>query len=157
MEPSSILMEMDLTPLGAYNADWPTGVQRLPFDPDQHAREARNLLNLAYNSGGGEVIAFENWWPALKTDPEYDRNLCFPVFDIETGRMVAFAQCWTTGFIKDIAVSSELRRTGIGRALMKQIFQTFCTLGQTKVTLKVQIENPSGAVKFYTSLGMQTP
>jgi len=154
-ERSSILMQMDLTSHDSCNADWPIGVQLIAFNPEQHAREARSLLNLAYSSGGGEVIDFENWWPALKADPEYDRNLCFPVFDIESGRMAAFAQCWTTGFVKDIAVSNELRRTGIGRALMRHISQAFYTRGRTKVSLKVQTDNPSGAVEFYTSLGME--
>jgi ribosomal protein S18 acetylase RimI-like enzyme len=96
---------------------------------------------------------FEDWWSSLSNDGEYDPDLCFPVRD-RNGGLVGFAQCWTTGFVKDFVVHPRHRRRGIGRALLLHIFRIFRERGAEAVDLKVQTDNPSGAVRFYESLGM---
>ena len=121
----------------------------------QCAQAARALLNDAYRKGGGAVEDFGAWWPALQSDSEFDPALCFVALDKETGVMAAFAQCWTSGFIKDIAVAAPWRRKALGRALMHRIFQAFKSRGAAQVELKVQADNPHGALAFYASLGMQ--
>lgn len=67
---------------------------------------------------------------------------------------MGFAQCWTSAFIKDIAVSHDWRGKGVGRALMAEVFTLFKARGASAVTLKVEADNPSGAVRFYQALGM---
>ena len=59
---------------------------------------------------------FETWWARLQGDPEFDPALCFLVFGSDDV-LAAAALCWTTGFIKDLAVRPEARRRGLGRAL----------------------------------------
>ena len=134
--------------------DPPAGVDLVRFDPARHARAARELLNMAYRDGGGSVEPFEQWWPSLVTDTEYDVRLCIAAAETGTGGLIGFAQCWTSGFIKDIAVHPAWRRRGLGKALMTQIFNVFKARGLASVSLKVERGNPHGAVHFYRGLGL---
>jgi ribosomal protein S18 acetylase RimI-like enzyme len=134
---------------------WPDGVALAEFDLQRDGLEARDLLNTAYAPGGGEILDFQAWAMRLRGDAEYDPELCFAVRDIASGRMAGFAQCWTSAFIKDIAVAADWRRQGLGHALMAHIFAVFRARGEIAVNLKVEADNPSGAVNFYQSLGME--
>ncbi len=132
----------------------PAGFLWTAFEPSTHPPLARDLLNRAYADGGAAVRAGRDWWRETEADPEYDPKLCFIAVEAGSGRLAAFAQCWTSGFIKDIAVADTHRGKGLGAALMRRIFQTFQARGCAHVDLKVQVDNPSGAVHFYKSLGM---
>ncbi|WP_417476966.1 GNAT family N-acetyltransferase [Maricaulis sp.] len=154
MPPIAIHLRKQIDPAGRYAPDWPDGIVPARFDPQRHARAARDLLNIAYTPGGGDVIAFQDWWPALVADPEYRPDLCFIVLDIATGQPAGFAQCWSLGFVKDIAIAARWRGRGLGRALMAQVFATFQARGIYEVDLRVAADNPSGAARFYQGLGM---
>lgn len=130
---------------------WPDGLHLDHFS-DGTAREAHVLLELAYASGGGQVPDFETWWAALSQDSEYAPGLCFPVRDGDA-RLVAFAQCWTSGFVKDFAVHPHWQRRGIGRSLLLHIFRTFQTRGAPAVSLKVEAGNRRALI-FYEKIGM---
>ena len=131
---------------------WPDGVHLADFAENQ-AEEAHALLELAYRDGGGSVPAFGKWWPRLSQDDEYDLKLCFAVRSRD-GSLIGFAQCWTSGFVKDFVVHPHYRGHGIGRALLLHIFNAFRERGASVVALKVETGNPSGAVAFYERLGM---
>jgi ribosomal protein S18 acetylase RimI-like enzyme len=131
---------------------WPDGLRLKDFTP-ACASDAHALMELAYAKGGGSVPAFEAWWRTLSQDCEYDPSLCFSLYD-EQGRLVAFAQCWTGAFVKDLVVHPGFRRRGVGRALLLHIFGVFQKRGAAAVDLKVQRDNPSGAVQLYADLGM---
>ncbi len=141
---------------GRLNGDMPLpdDMQFAPFDPSRHARAGRELLNVSFRDGGGEALAFDEWWDMLIEDDEYDPELCFVIEMIESGKVIAFAQCWVTGFIKDIAVHPEYRRRGIGRCLMERIFHEFERRKIPKVDLRARRDNPNGALQFYKRLGM---
>src|SRR5438270_1001483 len=81
---------------------WPEDAHLKTFS-ESHAAEVHALLELAYAKGGGAVDSFEAWWSSLSTDSEYSPNLCFPVY-ASGGAIVAIAQCWTSAFVKDLAV-----------------------------------------------------
>src|SRR5205085_5764264 len=81
---------------------WPSGVSIAELRPSQ-SRDAHQLLALGYARGGGSVAPYSEWWNALTTDAEYDPALCF-VSETDSGEIVGFAQCWTSAFIKDLAV-----------------------------------------------------
>lgn len=133
----------------------PECLQYVAFEPARHARAARDLLNLSFADGGGEVLEFAEWWDALTEDDEFDTDLCFAVETIGEGRLIAFAQCWISGFVKDLAVHPEFRGCGVGRTLMMKIFCEFARRGVDKVDLRARRDNPSGAIQFYKTLGMQ--
>jgi ribosomal protein S18 acetylase RimI-like enzyme len=151
---TAIHLRQRIDPAARYAPHWPDGTGPAIFEPQHHARAARDLLNIAYAAGGGDVLAFEDWWPALLADPEYRPELCFVALDAETGELAGFAQCWSLGFIKDIAIAARWRRRGLGRALMLEIFRNFQARGIYEVDLKVAADNPSRAVGFYEELGM---
>ena len=136
-------------------ASFPEDVKLVAFDPSRYALEARSLLNLCYADGGGDVETFEDWWPRISSDDEFLPELCFSVVDRASDQLVAFAQCWSSGFIKDIGVHPDWRRRGVAKALMCTIFDRFMQCGCENVQLKVQSENPHGAVEFYRALGME--
>jgi GNAT superfamily N-acetyltransferase len=131
---------------------WPTGINLVPFAPE-HALAAHALLVEAYAQGGGSVPArFVPWWDGVSSDEEFDESLCF-VAMAGDGSMAGFALCWTSSFVKDIAVAPAHRRKGIGEALLLAAFRELKSRGHEQVGLKVETDNPSGARRLYERLG----
>ena len=134
-------------------AVWPRGVHLQRFATG-HAPAVHELLATAYIDGGGSVEAFPVWWSSLASDAEFDPELVFVAWDAGL-RIVGVAQCWTSAYIKDLAVRSDCRRQGIGRALLLHVFRVFKHRGALSVDLKVDANNPSGAVHLYRGVGMR--
>jgi ribosomal protein S18 acetylase RimI-like enzyme len=65
------------------------------------------------------------------------------------------AQCWTEGFVKDLAVRPAFRGRGLGEALLHAVFAEFARRGVREVRLKVDADNPTGAVRLYERVGMR--
>src|SRR5918995_1677387 len=103
---------------------WPAGMRLVTFDPERHSEKIHALLVEAYARGGGYVEPFAIWWPSLRDNPEYDPTLCFIAAD-EHGEILGVAQCWTSGFIKDLAVAPVKRRQGLGAALLCHALRVF--------------------------------
>jgi ribosomal protein S18 acetylase RimI-like enzyme len=148
---AALLMRRSL--LHAFQAPiWPGGVRLVPFEP-AHALAAHKLLVEAYVQGGGTVPArFVAWWDQVSSDDEFDPALCFVAMGND-GAMAGFALCWTSSFVKDIAVSPQHRRRGVGEALLLAAFRELRSRGHEQVSLKVQPDNPSGARRLYERLG----
>ena len=92
---------------------------------------------------------------ACRDDSEYDPTLCFLAAN-EQDEIVGVAQCWTSAFVKDLAVAPAMRRQGLGAALLSHAFRAFAERGVPSVDLKVDADNPSGALRLYRSLGFET-
>jgi len=101
------------------------------------------------------VEPFPVWWRGLKGDAEYDPALCFIAVD-DHGQIIGVAQCWTSAFLKDLAVSPAFRKRGLGSALLLTVFRTFRARGANCVDLKVEADNPTGAARLYGRHGMRT-
>lgn len=129
----------------------PTGIALTPVaEADPAALHA--LLEAAYTNGFGSVPALDVWWPTVTADSEYDEGL-FLVATDTTGQPVGLCLCWTSGFIKDIAVAADLRGKGIGEALLHAAFRACKARGLDHVDLKVIAEN-TPALRLYHRLGM---
>jgi len=135
---------------------WPTGVvvQTLGEKPDLKLLQAAHaVLEPGYWEGGGGAPIFRQWWKALRKDKEYDPSLVFIARDDQG--VAGLAQCWTSSFIKDLAVAPRMRRRGLGRGLMLRTFDVFAHRGSQHVDLKVREDN-AAAIALYKSLGMRT-
>lgn len=95
---------------------------------------------------------FAEWWPWLTQDGEYDPALVFVAANGD-GAPVGVAQCWTSGFVKDLAVLPGQRGRGIGEALLLTAFAAFRDRGFSNVDLKVVSSNAL-AIRLYRRLGM---
>jgi ribosomal protein S18 acetylase RimI-like enzyme len=107
---------------------------------------------LAYADGAGSVDELSRWWPALSSDSDYDPALCL-LAGGAGGVLIGAAQCWTSGFLKDLVVRPDWQRRGVGRALLLQLFATLRARGISSVELKVHADNVSGRA-LYAQLGM---
>jgi ribosomal protein S18 acetylase RimI-like enzyme len=130
---------------------WPLGVSCRTLEK-KDAKAAHAVLAAGFWEGGGGAPMFRQWWSQLRKDSEFDPALFFLAVDREG--VAAIAQCWTSAFIKDLAVHPRVRRIGVGRALMLTAFQVFAARGATNVDLKVREEN-LGAQRLYHDLGMR--
>jgi ribosomal protein S18 acetylase RimI-like enzyme len=119
----------------------------------EHIDALHALLAQAYRNGFGEVpTTAEAWWKAISEDEEFEPPLVF-VAVADDGKPVGVAQCWSSGFIKDIAVAEAWRGRGVGAALLQSVFAAFASRGVDSVDLKVRTEN-TGAIRLYRRAGM---
>jgi ribosomal protein S18 acetylase RimI-like enzyme len=130
-------MRRDLcVPIAAANL--PPGVAIVPFSHDI-APVCRTLLNSAYTDGFGEVVPFDQWWPALIGDSEYDPALCFIA---SAGvQIIGFCHCWTSSFVKDIAIDRAWLRRGVATALLTAAMREFQRRGAATIDLKTDVDN----------------
>lgn len=150
-----LLMRKDLVG-GIAAPRWPSGVsvQTAGPKPDKRRVQAAHaVLEPGYWEGGGGAPIFRQWWKALRKDSEYDPLLFFIASDAEG--VAGLVQCWTSAFIKDLAVAPRMRKRGLGRALMLHAFNAFAVRGAQHVDLKVREDN-GPAIGLYKSLGMRT-
>jgi ribosomal protein S18 acetylase RimI-like enzyme len=131
--------------------DWPGGVRIATLDK-KDAKAAHTVLAAGYWEGGGGAPSYDTWWTHLKKDREYDPALFFVAFDHEG--CIGIAQCWTSNFIKDIAVHPRARRRGVATALVLTAFEVFHARRAPHVDLKVREEN-TPAQELYAKLGMK--
>jgi mycothiol synthase len=58
------------------------------------------------------------------------------------------------GWVKNLAVLREHRKSGIGGALLRTAFATYAAKGCASAGLGVDLTNPTGAYQLYTGVGM---
>ncbi|MBZ9757381.1 GNAT family N-acetyltransferase [Mesorhizobium sp. ESP6-5] len=130
---------------------WPDGFVMRSFERGD-ALALHALLGEVFDDGTDGP--FDEWWPRISEDPAFDPALCFLVIDAK-GRLAAAALCWSSAFVKDLAVHPEARGKGVGEALMWHAFAIFRDRGAAHVDLKTNtLENPA-AVRLYERLGMR--
>ena len=130
---------------------WPTGFSCRTLLPGDAA--AVHALLKAADLHGPDLPDPEGWWTALTGDSEFEAALCFVALDAEL-RIVGVAQCWTSAFLKDLAVHPEFRRLGIGECLLGQVFCAFRACGASHLDLKVDVGN-AAAIRLYERAGMR--
>jgi GNAT superfamily N-acetyltransferase len=144
-------MQIELGPAVAEPA-WADGIRLRPFVAERDAADVHACLVEAFAASDERVAPYAEWRPWLLGDPSYDPAL---VFVAESGGAVAgIAQCWTEGFVKDLAVRPAFRGRGLGEALLRAAFAEFGRRGVSEVRLKVDADNPTGAVRLYRRVGM---
>lgn len=118
------------------------------------AQAIHALLSHSYADGGDALPPFALWWAKLSGDEEFDPALCFVAVDAKE-KITGVAQCWSGSFLKDLAVRADARRLGLGAALLTHCFAVFRQRGTGHLDLKVEIDNPTGALRLYERWGMK--
>lgn len=129
---------------------WPDGFVLRTFEPAD-APDVHALLTRVFDDG--DDGPFEQWWPGVRDDAEFDPQLFFLVHDA-SGRLAAVAHCWTGAFLRDLAVAPEARRLGLAEALMWHVFGVFQQRGAAHVDLKTNTVENADALRLYLRLGM---
>jgi ribosomal protein S18 acetylase RimI-like enzyme len=130
---------------------WPEGFFMRGFEAAD-ALALHTLLTEVFDDG--DDGPFEEWWPRISSDADFDPALCFLVIDGK-GRLAGAALCWATAFVKDLAVHPEARGRGIAEALMRHAFMVFYARGAPHVDLKTNTLENAAAARLYERLGME--
>jgi ribosomal-protein-alanine N-acetyltransferase len=84
-------------------------------------------------------------------------SICLGAFDDDTNELVGYlivsryVDAW---HVMNIAVSPELRRGGVGTAMLRRLFELTAGDGRRGYTLEVRVSN-TAAIKLYERLGFQ--
>ena len=143
------LLRRDLT--GSLPApQWPADT-RLDHYRDELAPAIHAVLRMTQDQGGGRVASLDDWRRQFVSDAECDPTLCLVASNADG--ILAVAQCWTSAFIKNLAIHPCAQGQGLGRALLLHSFQVFKQRGEPYVDLKV-LESNLRARQLYESAGM---
>ena len=144
------LLRRDLT--GSLPApQWPADT-RLDHYRDELAPAIHAVLRMTQDQGGGRVASLDDWRRQFVSDAECDPTLCLVASNADG--ILAVAQCWTSAFIKNLALHPCAQGQGLGRALLLHSFQVFKQRGEPYVDLKV-LESNLRARQLYESAGMR--
>lgn len=132
-------------------ARWPEGVAVRTYR-DEDAAAVHALLERAFADSHESVLPFEPWLAWMTGDASFEPRSWW-LAERDSG-LVGVALCWREGWLKDLAVAPELRRHGLGGALLRHVFAAFHERGANEVGLKVDADNPTGAVRLYERAGM---
>lgn len=129
--------------------NWPEGFSLRTLDPSD-APALHALWREAFDDFDRPL---DEWWAWLSGDAEFDPSLCFLVHAAD-GRLAGAAQCWTSTFVKDLAVAPTFRSRGIAEALLWQVFSLFKARGAAHVDLKTNRIANAAAYRLYRRVGM---
>jgi ribosomal protein S18 acetylase RimI-like enzyme len=132
---------------------WPGGIAVRSYDDAGDAANVHALLERAFAANAESVLPFEPWHAWMTGDPEFAADSWF--LAEQDGRLAGVALCWSGGWLKDLAVDPDQRGRGLGEALCLHVFGEFHRRGVARVGLKVDADNPTGAVRLYERVGMQ--
>jgi ribosomal protein S18 acetylase RimI-like enzyme len=132
---------------------WPAGVALRPALVASDAPAVHALLVEAFAGSQERVPAFESWLEWWTRDASFDPSVWF--LAEADGGLAGAALCWDDGFVKDLAVRPRWRRRGLGEALLRHAFREFYAREIATVSLKVDADNPTGALRLYQRVGMR--
>jgi mycothiol synthase len=138
---------------------WTAGVALRTYTGDDGAR-VHALLDEAYAGWDPSYVprSHEGWVSFMTGHDDFDPALFFLVE--REGELVACALHWKEfdgqGWVKDIVVREGERGQGLGTALLQHAFRAYADRGVTRVGLKVDSTNPTGALQLYERLGFVT-
>jgi mycothiol synthase len=143
-------MQADLS-AGPTQPRWPEGVSVRTYTEDD-AEAVHAVLDEAFAANAEEVPPFARWHPWMTNDPGFDPGVWF--LAEADGELVGVCLCWREGWVKDLAVRPAARGRGLGEALLLTAFAELRRRGLATVGLKVDGDNPTGAIRLYERVGM---
>jgi ribosomal protein S18 acetylase RimI-like enzyme len=138
---------------------WPNGVHVRSYEKAD-ARRVQSLLDEAYLAWDPAYSPkpHEDWVQWMTGHDEFDPELW--LLAERDGDLVACGLHWKEhqqrGWVKDLVVREDERGRGLAKALLHEAFRSYRERGATRVGLKVEATNPTGAPQLYARVGFET-
>ena len=137
---------------------WPADVKVRALDEDSDLHPVYEAQTAIFRDHWGEAQPdFEEW---LHEYTGFDPTLWFVAED--ASGIAGFALCLPqfaedeeAGYVGELGVRPDRRGAGLGLALLLQTFSAFAARGKQRVSLHVDAENLTGALRLYTRAGMR--
>jgi mycothiol synthase len=137
--------------------NWPEGVRVRTFDRERDDRAVHTLIQDSFGDNERHVPeSFEEWEAGMIDREAFEPGLWF-VAESE-GKVVGAVLCPAyeeDGWIRQLAVSRDWRRRGLGTALLYQAMAEFHRRGRRELGLVVDSWNRTGAREMYERAGMR--
>ncbi len=134
--------------------EWPAGVNQRTFMPGQDERQVFELVQAAFYQPGRRPQTYEDWKTFMMNPDMFEPELWF--LAIKEDKIVGVCLCVEyseLGWIRQLGVQENIRRKGVGTALLNIAFSEFKRRGFNKAGLSVVSDRPS-AYTFYKKAGM---
>jgi mycothiol synthase len=125
---------------------------------NEDARAFHHALSEAMADDWGFVpTPFDEWKKLRLESPETDTSLWFIAWagTEVAGAIRCDARKFGGGFVGALGVRRPWRGRGIATALLQNAFTEYHRRGESRVTLGVDAQNPSGATRLYERAGMR--
>jgi mycothiol synthase len=136
---------------------WPQGVRVRTFDRERDDRAVHTLIQESFGDNERHVPeSFEEWEAGMIDREAFEPGLWFVAES--KGRVVGAVLCPAydeDGWIRQLAVSRDWRRRGLGTALLYQAMAEFHRRGRKELGLVVDSWNRTGAREMYERAGMR--
>jgi GNAT superfamily N-acetyltransferase len=138
----------------------PPGIGIRPFVDGRDEQLMWDIMRAGFGADWDGTEDAGEWLHKHQDESVYDPALWFfaRAGDQAIGAVQARPQ-WRaqadTGWLKNMAVLSEWRHKGVGRALLLHAGALFHDRGKKKMVLGTFADNPTDAVQFYLHLGMR--
>lgn len=151
------LMTIDLDERPAA-PNWPTGVRVRAL---AEGVDLRPVWEAEQSIFPETPQSFDEWLHEYTGAGGFDPTLWF-VAEADDG-WAGFALCMPeldedpqAGYVNELGVRAEWRGQGLGLALLRRTFAEFHRRGKRRVSLHVDVDNLTGAVRLYTRAGMSS-
>jgi mycothiol synthase len=139
-------------------ARWPEDVNVRALDEGSDLRPVYEAQTTIFRDHWGEAQPdFEQW---LHEYTGFDPTLWFVAEDAEG--IAGFALCLlefvedeNAGYVGELGVRPDRRGAGLGLALLLQTFSAFAARGNQRVSLHVDADNLTGALRLFTRAGIR--
>jgi mycothiol synthase len=143
---------------------WPVGIQPRHFVPGQDERATFAAGREAFSDHWGHTErpfeeAFQQWLHRRNSEEDFDPSLITLAMDGDEIAGVCHCQNQArddpqTAWVGQLSVRRPWRRRGLGLALLHNAFGEFYRRGRNRVSLGVDAQNLTGAVRLYEKAGM---
>jgi len=136
---------------------WPDGVVVRTFDQERDTRAVYALVQDAFGDNERHTAeSFEEWQAFMIDRDAFEPGLWF--IAESDGEIVGCVLCPNyedEGWIRQLAVSRDWRRRGLGTALLRQAMSELRRRGRREIGLVVDSWNRTGAKDLYEHAGMK--
>jgi ribosomal protein S18 acetylase RimI-like enzyme len=139
----------------------PPGVRIRPLraDDDADLRTFHRIMENAFADTPDYIPhAYESWreWIDGFVSTSWDEWYVAEVDGVPAGALQSSDQSveQNEGWVKNLAVLGEYRKRGLGAAMLATAFAAYAAKGRRLAGLGVDMTNPTGAYRLYTSAGM---